>query len=218
MSAFVQQASLLSGRQMTLAVTVGLHALAISVLMAVRVAPDVVPPVPRIQLVPVTPEPPPEDYVPTQIERAQMVAPRAIELLVPAELINLPADNPVPMPERFAPDGVVGLPDGEVAGVGVGPRVPLLTELSWRAVRSTDEFYPPTSVTLQEEGVAVVRVCVGANGRIEGRPVVEATSGSRRLDAAAVDWARQALQFTPATRDGQPVSACKGFRVNFSLR
>lgn len=218
MSAFIQQASLLSGRQATLAVTIGLHALVISVLMAVRVAPDVVPPVPRLQLVPVTPEPPTQYEVPDRIERAEMVAPRPIELIVPAESIDFPEHDAAPLAGPSLPD-VAGLqPGDDAAGEGAVSRDPVLAGLTWRAVRSPDEFYPPASVTLQEEGFAIVRVCVGANGRIEGRPVVETTSGSRRLDAAAVEWARQALQFSPATRDGVPVSACKGFRVNFSLR
>jgi hypothetical protein len=48
-------------------------------------------------------------------------------------------------------------------------------------------------------------------------PTIENSSGSARLDGAAVTWAREALRFTPATRSGSPVSACKGFRVNFTL-
>jgi hypothetical protein len=37
------------------------------------------------------------------------------------------------------------------------------------------------------------------------------------LDGAAVKWAREALQFTPATHAGAAVAACKDFRVNFTL-
>ena len=96
--------------------------------------------------------------------------------------------------------------------------VPAPTELRFEAIRPTDDYYPSTSLRLQEEGIAVVRVCVGPDGKLAGTPTIESGSGSRRLDNAAVTWAREALRFTPATREGRPVSACKGFRVRFSLR
>jgi len=103
---------------------------------------------------------------------------------------------------------------GEVARVPVIPPTPL----SYRSRRSTDEYYPPASIRMAEQGVAVVRVCVGAGGELQGVPQVEQTSGHPRLDAAAVSWAREALTFTPARENGVPVAACKGFRVRFALR
>ena len=84
-------------------------------------------------------------------------------------------------------------------------------------MKSPDEFYPATSVTLQEQGVSIVRVCVGANGRIEGQPTTQVSSGYKRLDQAAIRWTREALRFTPATENGVGVTACKGFRVVFNL-
>jgi TonB family protein len=85
-------------------------------------------------------------------------------------------------------------------------------------VRSPDDYYPATSIQLQEEGVTVVNVCVGPAGRLEGAPTVRSSSGSRRLDAAALKWAGEALVFTPATRNGAAVSACREYRVRFTLR
>ena len=54
-------------------------------------------------------------------------------------------------------------------------------------------------------------------GTLEGPPAIERSSGSRHLDGAALKWASEALAFTPATRNGAAVSACKGFRVSFRL-
>jgi len=71
---------------------------------------------------------------------------------------------------------------------------------------------------MAEEGAAIVRVCVGADGALEGIPQVSDSSGHSRLDAAAVAWAREALTFTPATENGRRVASCKGFRVRFTLR
>jgi TonB family protein len=92
------------------------------------------------------------------------------------------------------------------------------TPLQFRAVRPADDYYPSASQSMQEEGLAIVRVCVTPAGKLDGKPVIESTSGSARLDAAALTWAREALRFTPATERGVPVAACKGFRVNFKLR
>jgi protein TonB len=100
------------------------------------------------------------------------------------------------------------------SAAGAGPTVPL----SYTATRPIDEFYPPGSIRLGEEGVSILRVCVGANGALSAAPILETSSGYSRLDAAAVKWAREALRFTPAQRDGQAIPACKGFRVTFRLR
>jgi hypothetical protein len=65
--------------------------------------------------------------------------------------------------------------------------------------------------------VAIVRVCADASGAQSAAPQVIKSSRSRLLDGAAVTWAREALQFTPATHAGAAVAACKEFRVNFTL-
>jgi outer membrane biosynthesis protein TonB len=49
-------------------------------------------------------------------------------------------------------------------------------------------------------------------------PMLETSSGYARLDSAALKWARGALRFTPAQRNGQAIPACKGFRVTFRLK
>jgi TonB family protein len=91
------------------------------------------------------------------------------------------------------------------------------TALQFRAVRPSDDYYPSEAMTLGEEGIAIVKVCVGPTGRIDGKPTIDKSAGSPRLDRAAVAWAREALRFTPATENGVAVAACKGFRVNFTL-
>jgi protein TonB len=120
------------------------------------------------------------------------------------------AITPEPVPPLPVPDAT----DAPGAAALVIPP----TELLWRANRPTDDYYPASSVSMGEEGVAVVRVCVGPTGRIEGRPTIRTTSRSRRLDEAAIRWASEALEFTPATRNGAAVPDCKDFRVLFNLR
>lgn len=201
---------------MVLVGVVGLHALVIAALMTIRITVDKPEPEHVFKPVSVTPvEPLPPD--PRPILQTPEVAQRWTVPDLPRPVVTQeeyrwvqPDVGPVTIP---AQDVVVPGTTGDSGATGVPA-----TELRYRATRSPDDFYPATSVTLQEEGTAVVRVCVAPSGRLEGAPVIERSSGIRRLDAAAIQWAREALDFTPATRNGAAVSACKGFRVNFTLR
>ncbi len=102
---------------------------------------------------------------------------------------------------------------GSDSPAGAGPTVPL----SYVVTKPINDFYPPGSIRLSEEGASTLQVCVGANGALAAAPTLETSSGYGRLDAAALKWAREALRFTPAQRDGNAVPACKGFRVTFRI-
>jgi TonB family protein len=219
MSAHVQlhQASVLTGRQMVLAVTIGLHALAIMALMTVRtiIVPAANPPdrylyeplkepEPVIQRVPIAVEPSEIQYVAPRPD-----VPDVRPVYTPEEVFVAPAD-PVPVEEGAGRGSSEGARAGR--GVEIAP-----TALQFRAVRPSDDYYPSEAMTLGEEGIAIVKVCVGPTGRIDGKPTIDKSAGSPRLDRAAVAWAREALRFTPATENGVAVAACKGFRVNFTL-
>jgi TonB family protein len=207
MSAYVQQAGLVTGRQMVMVATIGLHALVIALALTITFQRDPIAQTPRLivdMLTRDTVEPPPEPQ--------RIVEPDVARATTP----NLPQPAPeFPTPSRsnteqtLSPD-VWRVPEVPAVSGGTGEAVvlPAPTELRYQAVRPTDDYYPTTSIQLQEEGVAVVRVCVGADGRIAGTPTVDSSSGSRRLDNAAVAWTREALRFTPATREGWPVAAC----------
>lgn len=209
-----QQAGLLHGRQLVLLVTIGLHALVIAVLMTMKMGIAVFDP-PPLSAVFLTPEKqveqPPPELVVTRIEKPAISFDIPIPDFVvqvddpPQDALVLPPADPVPV--TVAPDGP---PSGSVAQIPA-------TALQFTVVRSTDDYYPSQSLSLGEQGAAVVRICVTTGGRLDGRPTIESSSGSSRLDAAAIAWAREGLRFTPATRDGTAVAACKGLRVNFKL-
>lgn len=212
MSSQIQQAGMLSGRSMTMMAVVGLHALAVTALITWRMAPGMDP---GPKAVPWTVF---EDPVPpTPIEPAR---PIDRDMFVVQRI-------PIPMPGPIPEEAITAEPTAEQAGpadpgpeIGLGPveTVRVETALQYRIVRPTDEYYPNASLVQEEHGVSVVRVCVDATGRIAALPSIETSSGYRRLDEAAIRWARESLRFTPATRDGVAVPACKGFRVNFNLR
>jgi periplasmic protein TonB len=210
-----QQAGLLHGRQLVLLVTIGLHALFIAVLMTMKMGvPDILKPlVTRAEFL--APEVEVEKPPPTlQVEKP---ATPVISLDIPVPRIDIPIED-IPPTALVLPAADIGAATDVVTGPPSGSTVEIAsTALQFTVVRPTDDYYPSQSLSLQEQGMAVVRVCVTPAGRLDGRPVIEATSGSSRLDAAAILWAREALRFKPATRDGVAVAACKGFRVNFRL-
>lgn len=208
-----QQAGLLHGRQMVLLVTIGLHALVIALLMTMKMGVTVFDPPPMIAqfLAPekIIEQPRPELDVPKPNKTV-------VTLDIPVPVIDIPMmDTPetalVVPPVDMGPATVTeGPPSGGVAQIPP-------TALQFSVVRPTDDYYPSRSLSLQEQGTAVVRLCVTPAGKLDGPPMIEASSGSPRLDAAAIAWAREGLRFTPATRDGVAIAACKGFRVNFRL-
>lgn len=213
-----QQAGLLHGRQMVMLVTIALHALVIAGMMMMKVMPELRP---DIRLIPIDADisPPPEQPPPVvKIEDPQLIAPYMAPPIdrVVVEIPDYPDAAIVPPPETT---GVAAASTVEAAGPGTAviPDIPS-TPLQYRAVRPADDYYPSASQSMQEEGMAIVKVCVTPAGRLDGRPVIQTSSGSPRLDAAALRWAGEALRFTPATERGAPVAACKGFRVNFTLR
>jgi protein TonB len=214
MSSQIQQAGMLSGRSMTMMVVVGLHALAITALITWRMAPDWIDPGPKAMPWTVFEDPlPPKSVEP--------VAPIDRRAKVVVERMSLPIPGPIPeqliVSEPIAEQAPDRDPGPDVGGAPV-ETLRVETALQYQIVRPTDDYYPNASLVQQEHGVAVIRVCVDSAGRIAPLPTVETSSGHRRLDDAAIRWARESLRFTPATRDGVAIAACKGFRVNFSLR
>jgi protein TonB len=217
MRAHVQQASILSGRSMTLVAVIGLHALLIAALIAVKVVPPIIENEVRLQWVK---EQPPEIIPPPPQLKPKPAETPIVEVVVPP--LVLPPDE-VQAPEETIQ---VSVAEGPAEYVGQGPVIESVTpapptrestDLDYRAVKSPNDFYPLASISLHEQGIAIVRLCVDGAGRLDGVPTIQTSSGFKRLDQAAVKWAREALRFTPATENGVGVRSCKGFRVVFNL-
>lgn len=76
--------------------------------------------------------------------------------------------------------------------------------------------YPAAARRLGEEGSVVVHVTIGRDGRVTAASIA-ASSGSPRLDAAALEQALKRWRFTPALADGAPVEAARDITVRFRL-
>lgn len=151
-----------------------------------------------------TPPPPP----PPKVELPPVeVPPPVVDIQVPVEtnttaLSNV-TDKPLPPPPPPRPV--------EHTSVKVAPK------LNPRAQQpDTEEYYPPSSKRLGEEGTVVVKACIDEKGKLaEG--AVQESSNNARLDEAALKYAK-AMRFLPGTEDGKPVTSCFAFRVTFKLK
>ncbi len=84
---------------------------------------------------------------------------------------------------------------------------------------ATDDYYPSIAKRMEEQGVATVHVCVGADGRLTAVPTIARSSGSPRLDGGALLLAKAGSgHYRASTEDGRAVSSCYAFRVRFALR
>jgi len=82
-----------------------------------------------------------------------------------------------------------------------------------------DDYYPQRSRFLDEQGIATVKVCVDAKGRLTSEPTTVQTAGSARLDEAALRLARAGSgHYRATTEDGQPVESCYPLRIRFQLK
>jgi TonB family protein len=82
-----------------------------------------------------------------------------------------------------------------------------------------DDYYPPLARHLEEQGVATVRVCVDANGRLTSDPTTLEGTGSARLDEGALKLARAGSgHYRATTEDGRPVNSCYPFRIRFQIK
>lgn len=84
---------------------------------------------------------------------------------------------------------------------------------------SASDFYPAASIRAGEEGAATVQACVDGHGRLISAPSLVQSSGSERLDQAALKLARAGSgRYRATTEEGRPVDACYPFRIRFDLR
>jgi TonB family protein len=108
------------------------------------------------------------------------------------------------------------------AGPPTVPATPQVTRVTGGPAQgfpNTANFYPATSVRLDERGVATVHVCVNESGRLTAQPTIAQSSGSARLDAGALRLARAGSgHYQPTTEAGRPVSSCYSFAVRFQLQ
>ncbi|MHB1542129.1 MAG: energy transducer TonB [Steroidobacteraceae bacterium] len=208
MSAYVQDTQFFTRRTAVLIAIIALHVLILYALAtglmqkAVRLA---APPI-QTQIVRQVhkhlppPPPPPPQLVQPQVQ----VPPPLIQINVPAaqshaitvtkHVVTAPPAPPPAPPATYTPPQ---------AGRGF-PR--------------TQSYYPESSRRLGEQGTATVNICIGPNGRLTSAPRLIRSSGSPRLDRAALRYARATSgHWIPEKRNGVPISSCAALPIKFRL-
>jgi protein TonB len=207
MVAHATDVSFISRRAVVLVVIVGIHLLlgyGLATGLARKAMEIIAPPIQTdivedVQKHDLPPPPPPPEFEKPPVD----VPPPDINIEVPVEtqttaiqVENTPHKTEAPPPPR---------PSNRTAP-STGKNFP-----------NSSDYYPPASMRLGEEGTAVVRACVGPNGRLAEDPTIAKSSGSSRLDEGAIRLAK-AGRYNPGTEDGKPVQACIDFGVKFQLK
>ena len=174
------------------------------------------------------------------------LARKAIEVLAPPIQTDIVQEEkqkneppPPPPPELRKEVVEVPPPDINIAMPEVGPQTTAITArveqpkapapVAHAAIAATavglgkgfpnvDDYYPDASRRLGEEGLTIVDICVGPDGKLTEPPKVGKTSGHDRLDQAAVKVAQVGSgRFKPATEEDKPVSKCTQLPIRFKL-
>ncbi|MFZ3322849.1 MAG: TonB family protein [Usitatibacter sp.] len=125
--------------------------------------------------------------------------------IAPEVTIDPPAHRAPEMPVSIAP-----APKAADAGPAIEP-----PRFDMSYLNNPAPAYPPVSRRLKEQGRVLLRVLVSAAGSAENVEV-RASSGSERLDRAAVDAVRQ-WRFAPARRGAETLAAWALVPILFQL-
>jgi periplasmic protein TonB len=124
-----------------------------------------------------------------------------IELDMPPQVIDTGASVALQGPER----GGSAEPKVVITGASVDPRHPL-----------SQPSYPMEARHFGEQGKVLLAILVGRDGRVVDAKATQ-SSGSERLDQAAIKEARQHWRLRPAQRDGVPFAQWLTVPVVFRL-
>ncbi|MBS0278561.1 MAG: energy transducer TonB [Proteobacteria bacterium] len=159
---------------------------------------------------PTLPQPPaPEFAAPQSIP--QIPVPKIVIAHAPPAphaITAVAVEKPVATPQRVAPSTLTPV-----------KAAPVIAPTSARGIEGTHTTppYPPVALRLGEEGTVRLHIALDSTGRIESVRVAK-TSGSERLDNAAVNWVAKHWRYAPATRDGKPVASSVLADVRFDLQ
>lgn len=196
------------------AVVIVLHVLVIAALLRIEAVRNAVVEAAPLFVSFITPETPklelpPPPVLPKIVPKKE--PPRLITTEAPAQSpIEFSAPPPPIEPVVVVPD-VVAPPSPPLPPVASTPK--LISHVEY--VRAPQVEYPAVSRRLREQGRVLVRVLIDRQGRAE-RVEVQNSSGSQRLDDAAVKAAREAL-YRPYSENGVPIPVWALVPTRFEL-
>jgi len=161
------------------------------------------------------PPPPPPEQPKPKPEQLQKQAPREQVTRFEPPVIDLTDNRPfTPLPPIPTPGGIN---NGGGTEIAPPPRVPVIkgSQVDSRYAAALQPPYPPGKIRSEEEGVVVVRVRVGADGRV--KEVQKVGSPDEAFYRATAEQAMKRWRFLPATSDGTPMEEWRTMTVRFRL-
>lgn len=208
-------------RVRSMALVIVLHGVAIAALMMAGYADVISPPKRDLTTFDVSRSEPPPPAPP----QPELVEPQQVEIVRPSIVAPTP---PVAVPTKNTVQAIAEPPKLKVAAVAVRDPAPAESpapttapapitppDFSAAQLNNPGPSYPYLSRKTREEGVVMLKVRVGSNGRAQSVQVHN-SSGHDRLDKAAVDTVRK-WRFVPARQAGEPVEAWVLVPVTFKL-
>jgi len=204
----------------SMALALGVTALPIvGLVMGLRINEVFNPPKPIITI-PISPEPPPPPPDP-QPHPKTPTPPNEIVYTPPVQPIPLEPLNPIPTTPNPPP-----LPSGPLIGTNPDPTPPappppIVKPVIVDAVVDPhyqgllQPPYPPEEQRAGNSGRVVLRVLIGADGRV--KQVEKVSAASDAFFAAAQRQALGKWRFKPATRDGAPFEQWKVMSLRFQI-
>jgi protein TonB len=129
-----------------------------------------------------------------------------------------PTDTIVEMPVAQVTTAISNTTTQHVAPAPKAPSAKTPPKIDVKHFPNSEDYYPPASKRLGEEGSPTVHVCIGASGKLSEPPTIAQSSGSTRLDEGALNLVKAGARYiSPAMEDGKPVDGCIDFRVKFQM-
>jgi len=129
------------------------------------------------------------------------------------------AQAPLPNPAATLSEQRIS-EDGTGIGAGPGTREPTIVApmsgkgVSPRLLLSPDPQFPESARDGKIQGVEILKVLVGTDGRVKEARVMRSLSPA--FDEAAITAVKQ-WKFSPASKDGEPVAAWSSIEITFHL-
>lgn len=164
--------------------------------------------------------PPPPDKAPQppppEVERQLSLTKADTPTIEPPPAPNLPPTAPSPLPVASDPPSPAARPPTPAPTTAPAPpSIVAANDLTTKLISAKPPSYPTESRRKREEGVVVLILVLGTDGRVESVSVGN-SSGSGRLDQAALGAVRR-WRWSPTIVGGQPVRVRGSVRIPFML-
>jgi TonB family protein len=155
-----------------------------------------------------------------ELEQRSVEAPIPVKPML--DTFKIPVPKPL-APIEAAPDAPTGStidesPERTQSGTAVAAINDSLIHAGiGRNFPNPDAFYPASAIRQEIEGKAIVRVCIGPDGKLAQAPQIAQSTQSRMLDEAALHLAR-AGSYVAGSRGGVAVTDCFNFQTKFQIK